>query len=216
MFYRVVKRLMDIAAGILGILIFSIPMAVVYTALKLENPGPSVFVRVRLGRGGKRFRMYKFASMITRTEEEDKKFIERWKKEDPELWEKYKTNNFKLEDDPRITKLGKVIRKYSLDELPQFFNVLKGEMSLVGPRAYFPEELEEYVREHPRAKKNVDLILTVKPGITGVWQVSGRSNTSFENRIKIDVGYASRKSLLEDISIILKTPLAVFKGKGAY
>ncbi len=216
MFYRVVKRLIDIAAGILGILIFSIPMAVVYTALKLENPGPSVFVRVRLGRVGERFRMYKFASMITRTEEEDKKFIERWKKEDPELWEKYKTNNFKLEDDPRITKLGKVIRKYSLDELPQFFNVLKGEMSLVGPRAYFPEELEEYVREHPRAKKDVDLILTIKPGITGVWQVSGRSNTSFENRIKIDVGYASRKSLLEDISIILKTPLAVFKGKGAY
>ncbi|HEB13814.1 MAG TPA: hypothetical protein ENI09_00170 [candidate division WWE3 bacterium] len=85
MFYRVVKRLMDIAAGILGILIFGIPMAVVYTALKLENPGPSVFVRVRLGRGGKRFRMYKFASMITRTEEEDKKFIESWKKEDPEL-----------------------------------------------------------------------------------------------------------------------------------
>ena len=216
MVYRIIKRLIDIVAGITGILVFGILMAAVYVALKLENSGPAVFVRVRLGRGGKRFRMYKFASMITRTEEEDKKFIERWKKEDPELWEKYKTNNFKLEDDPRITKLGKVIRKYSLDELLQFFNVLKGEMSLVGPRAYFPEELEEYVREHPRAKKDVDLILTVKPGITGVWQVSGRSNTSFENRIKIDVGYASRKSFLEDISIILKTPLAVFKGKGAY
>ena len=216
MFYQAVKRIIDIAAGILGIIVFGIPMVVVYTALKLENTGPSVFVRVRLGRGGKRFRMYKFASMITRTEEEDKKFIERWKKEDPELWEKYKTNNFKLEDDPRITKLGKIIRKYSLDELPQFFNVLQGEMSLVGPRAYFPEEVEEYLREHPEAKKNVELILSVKPGITGVWQVSGRSNTSFEERIKIDVGYASRKSLLEDLQIILKTPRAVFKGKGAY
>jgi len=215
-FYQAVKRLIDIAAGILGIIVFGIPMGVVYAALKLENPGPSVFVRVRLGKRGKRFRMYKFASMITRTEEEDKKFIERWKKEDPELWEKYKTNNFKLEDDPRITKLGKIIRKYSLDELPQFFNVLQGEMSLVGPRAYFPEEVEEYLREHPEAKKNVELILSVKPGITGVWQVSGRSNTSFEERIKIDVGYASRKSLLEDLQIILKTPRAVFKGKGAY
>jgi len=215
-FYQAVKRLIDIAAGILGIIVFGIPMVVVYTALKLENTGPSVFVRVRLGRGGKRFRMYKFASMITRTEEEDKKFIERWKKEDPELWEKYKINNFKLEDDPRITKLGKIIRKYSLDELPQFFNVLQGEMSLVGPRAYFPEEVEEYLREHPEAKKNVELILSVKPGITGVWQVSGRSNTSFEDRIKIDVGYASRKSLLEDLQILLKTPPAVFKGKGAY
>ncbi|GMR19253.1 MAG: sugar transferase [Patescibacteria group bacterium] len=216
MVYRIIKRLIDTVAGITGVLVFSIPMAAVYAALKLEKPGPAAFVRVRLGRGGERFRMYKFASMITRTEEEDKKFIERWKKEDPELWEKYKANNFKLENDPRVTKLGRVIRKYSLDELPQFFNILKGEMSLVGPRAYFPEELEEYVREHPEAKEDVDLILTVKPGITGVWQVSGRSDTSFEERIKIDVGYASRRSLLEDVGIILATPAAVFKGKGAY
>ncbi len=215
-FYAIVKRFMDIAVGIVGILVFGVPITIIYIALKFEHPGPALFIRERVGKDGKLFRMYKFASMITRTEEEDKEFIEKWKREDPELWEKYKANNFKLEDDPRVTRLGRFIRKYSLDEVPQFFNVLKGEMSFVGPRAYLPDELEDYVREHPEAKKDIELILTIKPGITGLWQVSGRSETSFSERIKLDVGYAGRKSILEDIRIILKTPIAVFNGKGAY
>ena len=124
-FYAIAKRSIDVVAGVIGILVFGVPMLIAYVALKAEHPGPAVFVQKRVGREGKLFRMYKFASMITRTEEEEKEFFKKWQKENPELWERYKASNFKLENDPRITKLGKFIRRTSIDELPQFFNILK-------------------------------------------------------------------------------------------
>lgn len=216
MLYEAIKRAIDIAAGITGILVFGIPMLVIAIANKLDSKGPAIFIQTRVGRGGRHFKMYKFASMITRTEEEEKEFLETWKEENPKLWAKYKANNFKLEDDPRITRVGKFVRKTSLDELPQFFNVLKGEMSLVGPRAYKPDELEHHRGEDLSSREDVDDLLTAKPGITGLWQVSGRSKIDFADRVKLDAGYARRRSLLEDIRIILKTPLVVFKGGGAY
>jgi len=212
MVYELVKRLIDIIAGVAGILIFGLPMAFITIAIKLDSDGPALFTQVRVGRGGKLFPMYKFRSMVKDAE----MVLERWKLENPKLWEKYKANNFKLKDDPRITSVGKMIRRYSLDELPQFLNVLKGEMSLVGPRAYKPDELENHQHAYPQAKDDIEMILTVKPGITGPWQISGRSETSFGERIKIDVGYAQRKSLLEDLSILFTTPMAVVRGKGAY
>lgn len=215
-FYAIAKRSIDVVAGVIGILVFGVPMLIAYVALKAEHPGPAVFVQKRVGREGKLFRMYKFASMITRTEEEEKEFFKKWQKENPELWERYKASNFKLENDPRITKLGKFIRRTSIDELPQFFNILKGEMSLVGPRAYKPDELKSYETGHPEVQKDVKVLTTVKPGLTGLWQVSGRSEVDFRDRVKLDAEYARRKSLLEDIKIIFKTPIAVFKKDGAY
>ena len=114
-----------------------------------------------------------------------------------------------------MTRVGKFIRRYSIDELPQFVNVLKGEMSIVGPRPYYPDELEEQQRVYPHTKKYVKEALTVKPGITGLWQVSGRSDVNFDERIKLDAEYARKKSLLLDIIILLKSPWAVLSGKGA-
>jgi len=215
--YAALKRLLDIASAVVGIVVFSIPMIVVYVINRLEAPGPAVFVQTRVGRDGKSFKMYKFASMITRTEEQERKFLKKLAREKPTLWERYKRNNFKtLEDDPRLTAFGKFLRKSSLDEVPQFFNVLRGEMSLVGPRAYKPDELKSYATEHPEFKGDIKNLLTVKPGITGPWQVSGRSNLPLSDRLKMDSSYAKRKSLLEDVKIIFKTPMTVLRRDGAY
>lgn len=187
-------------------------MAFIALAIKLDSSGPALFTQVRVGRGGKLFSMYKFRSMVKDAE----MVLERWKLENPELWEKYKANNFKLEDDPRVTSVGKILRRLSLDELPQFFNILKGEMSLVGPRAYKPDELKHQAERYPQAKADIEALLTVKPGITGLWQVSGRSEVDFADRVRLDAVYARRKSLLEDVKIIFQTPLVVMRGRGAY
>ncbi len=215
--YAALKRFLDVAGSVVGIFVFSIPMVVVYILNKREAPGPAVFVQTRVGLGGKNFKMYKFASMITRTEEQERKFLKELARERPKLWERYKKNNFKtLEDDPRLTAFGKFLRKSSLDELPQFFNVFKGEMSIVGPRAYKPDELKSYAAEHPEFKEDIENLLTVKPGITGPWQVSGRSNLPLSERLKLDSSYAERKSFLDDMKIIFKTPVAVLRRDGAY
>ncbi len=129
--------------------------------------------------------------------------------------EQQKGGNYKIKNDPRITHVGKFIRKHSLDEVPQFFNVLRGEMSLVGPRPYYPEELEKQQKAYPQTKELVKEVLSVKPGITGFWQVSGRSELKFDKRIQMDADYARKKSILLDIYIILKTPWAMVSGKGA-
>jgi len=131
------------------------------------------------------------------------------------LLEEYKKSSYKLHNDPRVTKVGKFLRKHSLDEIPQFVNVLKGEMSLVGPRAYYPFELEEQQEKYPLTKQLVKEVLEVKPGITGPWQVSGRSEINFDKRIEMDAKYARRRSLLYDLIILAKTPLAMITGKGA-
>ena len=129
--------------------------------------------------------------------------------------EKRSSGSYKPKNDPRITPIGKFIRKHSIDEMPQFFNVLRGEMSIVGPRAYLPDELEEQQKKYPGMEKFVDQMLKVKPGITGYWQVTGRSDVNFDKRIQMDAYYAKKKSLLFDILIILKTPWAMVSGQGA-
>ena len=135
----------------------------------------------------------------------------RLKENYPQLWKKYKENGWKLpmKEDPRITSIGKIIRTISLDELPQFFNILKGEMSLVGPRACREEELKEYENKFPHTKQYINDIRSVKPGLTGIWQTSGRNDLPFEKRAKMDSNYVRNRSLRQEISIILKTPFSM-------
>jgi exopolysaccharide production protein ExoY len=205
--YTIVKRSVDILGALVGIVVFSPAFVFSAIAIGLDSPGPVIFIQTRVGRGGKRFGMYKFRSMLRNAEE----ILEK----DPELMARYKAGSFKLEDDPRITRVGRFMRKRSIDEVPQLFNILRGEMSLVGPRALKPDELEEQRKKFPDAAEDVALALTVKPGLTGLWQVSGRSDVAFRERVKLDAEYARRRSLWEDIKILVKTPWVVLKGKGA-
>jgi len=151
--------------------------------------------------------MFKFRTMFVNAEE--------ILRSDPVLWAEYQ-KDFKIKNDPRVTKVGKFLRKSSLDELPQIINILEGEMSIVGPRAYRKEELEHQVKTYPNVIKQLDLVLTIKPGLTGAWQVSGRSNISFEKRMEIDYNYAKKKSTMYDILLIFLTIPAVFRSKGAW
>jgi lipopolysaccharide/colanic/teichoic acid biosynthesis glycosyltransferase len=206
-----VKRLIDIiGSSILG-LIF-LPICVVTAiAIKLDSPGPVLAdTPKRVGKNGKLFKLYKFRSMIVnahRALRTDPKFAK--------LYDEYKHNSYKLVKDPRVTQVGKFIRKHSIDEIPQLINVFKGEMSLVGPRPYYPDELVEQQRKYPHTKELVTIVSLAKPGITGQWQVSGRSEVNFDKRIKMDADYVSRRSLLLDIVILLKSPWAMIGGKGA-
>lgn len=206
--YDVSKRLLDIVGAVVGLVLFSPPMLLAAVYVKLVSPGP-VFADIpeRLGKDSRKFRMYKFRSMIPNAHA--------YLLQHPELYEEYKRNSYKLPNDPRIIKGGKFIRRFSIDELPQLINVLRGEMSLVGPRAYFPFELLDQQQVFPESRPYVEQLLKVKPGITGPWQVGGRSEINFVERSKIDAFYASRRSILYDLYIILKTPLAVIQAKGA-
>jgi len=206
--YTTAKRLVDIVGGAVGLLVFGIPMLVAAFAIRLESDGSPFFTQERVGKGGKVFRMYKLRSMIKDAEE--------MLKSDKGMLREYVNGSYKLKDDPRITRVGKWVRRFSLDETPQFLNILKGEMSLVGPRAYKPDELVYQQEKHPEATYQIKWLLTVKPGLTGPWQVRGRSEIPFQERVKMDAQYAQKKSLLEDIKIIFKTPRVVIKGKGAY
>lgn len=206
------KRVLDIIGASLLFLI-SLPFFIlVALAIKIESPGGPIFAKTpkRVGLDGKLFHIYKFRSMIPNAHE-----VIRFDPEYKDLFEKFKENSFKLDEDPRVTKIGKLIRKYSVDEIPQFINVLKGEMSLVGPRPFFLDELENQQKKYPETPPYVRRSLTVKPGMTGLWQVSGRSAVNFDDRIKIDAEYAAKCSLWLDLKIILKTPFVVFSGKGA-
>jgi lipopolysaccharide/colanic/teichoic acid biosynthesis glycosyltransferase len=164
----------------------------------------------RVGQNGKKFRMYKFRSMIINAHN-----LLRTDPQFKNLFEEYKRESYKLKKDPRITKMGKYIRKHSIDELPQLINVLRGEMSIVGPRAYYPDELENQQKKYVQTKKLVSKVLSVRPGITGLWQVSGRSEVNFDKRIAIDAKYVDTMSLWNDLVIIAKTPLIMLTGKGA-
>jgi lipopolysaccharide/colanic/teichoic acid biosynthesis glycosyltransferase len=211
MFYEVTKRAIDIIFSLIILIVFLPVFLLVPMLIKIDSPGP-IFPETppRVGKDKKLFRMYKFRSMIHNAHlllRTDPKFRK--------LYEEYKRNSYKLKDDPRITRVGKFLRRFSLDELPQIFNVLKGEMSIVGPRAYYPDELEEQQKVYPETKKYVKEILKARPGITGYWQVSGRSEVNFDKRVKMDADYVRRRSILEDILIILKTPWAMLSGKGA-
>ncbi len=208
--YAILKRILDIIGALVGLLIFSPIFLCAATFIKLTSPGGPIFADIpsRVSRG-KEFKMYKFRSMIPNAHN--------WLLEHPEWHEKYKANNYKIspDEDPRFIKGAKLMRKYSIDEFPQFLNVLFGDMSLVGPRAYYPFELKEQREKFPEAGPYIDEVFQIKPGITGVWQVSGRSSIGFLERIKMDAGYAKRRSILYDLLIILKTPLAVLAAKGA-
>jgi lipopolysaccharide/colanic/teichoic acid biosynthesis glycosyltransferase len=211
-FYEVGKRIMDIFGGLVGVILFSIPMAIAAIYIKLVSPEGPVMADIpaRVGIKGKEFKMYKFRSMIPNAHE--------WMLNHPEVYEKYKANNYKLEpsEDPRLLKGAAFYRKTSIDELPQFFNILKGEMSLVGPRAYYPFEIKDQSVKFGIDQDLIAKVISVKPGLTGVWQISGRSATSFSDRIKMDAEYASKRSLVYDLLIILKTPKVVLSRKGAY
>jgi lipopolysaccharide/colanic/teichoic acid biosynthesis glycosyltransferase len=206
--YEFWKRIIDIFGSTVGLVLFSPIMVVTAIYIKIVSPGP-VFADIppRVGKGRWKFKMYKFRSMIP----DAHGYLLRH----PDLYEEYKKNSYKLDNDPRIVPGGAFIRKYSIDELPQFINVFKGDMSLVGPRAYYPFELRDQQREFPETKQHVKKLLTVKPGVSGPWQVGGRSDVSFTERTKIDADYASRRSIWYDLYIILKTPCAVVSAKGA-
>ncbi len=195
------------------LIVFSPLLVLIAIAIKLDSPGP-VFADTpkRVGKGGKPFFMYKFRSMITNAHEllrTDPKFRR--------LYKQYRRNSYKLrlKDDPRITRMGRLIRRFSLDELPQIINIFRGEMSLVGPRAYYPDELEEQQKVFPKSRKHIKQLLKAKPGITGFWQVQGRSEINFDKRVKMDAAYVGQRSILKDVIIILKTPWAMISGKGA-
>lgn len=194
-----------------GIVVFSPIFLVTALAIKIDSPG-SVFVEMsdRVGKNEKKFRMYKFRSMIADAHVKIKK-DPKFKK----LYEEYEKNDFKLDNDPRVTKVGSFIRRTSVDEIPQFINVIIGNMSLVGPRAFYPEELETKKRDHPKYRGRISSAIKIKPGITGSWQISGRSEINFPERISMDADYASTKSILFDILVLIKTIPAVVKGKGA-
>lgn len=211
MFYDFAKRVLDIIMSILLLLLFSPVILFTSIAIRLNSPGP-IFADTpdRVGRKGKLFRMYKFRSMFKNAHEvlRNDPYFER-------LYEEYKKSGYKLKHDPRITPVGKFIRKFSLDEIPQFINVLRGEMSIVGPRAYYPDELRDQQKKYPHTKDAVKIVLSVKPGITGIWQVSGRSEINFDKRIQMDASYARKRSIFFDFWIILKSPFAMLSGKGA-
>lgn len=215
MLYDIIKRVMDIILSVIFIVLFSPVMLISAIIIKLTSKGPILVEKTnihmkRIGKDGKIFRLYKFRSMPVNADyllTRDPRFRK--------LYHEYKESSFKLHEDPRVTKFGKFIRKYSIDEMPQFFNVLKGEMSIVGPRPYHVDEIDEQQKRYPGTEKYVRQTQTVKPGITGFWQVTGRSNINFDKRIKMDADYAKKKSIWDDIWIILKTPIAMISGQGA-
>ena len=204
-FDRAIKRSMDLSLSLLLVLLLSPVFALIALAVKLSSPGPIIFKQKRVGYRGRPFYVYKFRTMYIDAEERLKDLLER----DPAAREEW-NKHYKLKNDPRITPIGKFLRRYSLDELPQLFNVLKGEMSLVGPRPVKEEELKKYYGEYAQ------FYMMVLPGITGLWQVSGRSNLNYEDRVKLDTWYVLNWSLWLDLTILLKTPIVVLKKEGAY
>lgn len=204
--YIILKRIVDIVAGIVGTLLL-IPITLVVWIMRIafkENDGPLFFEQIRIGKNGKQYRMYKYRTMVMNADEKLYEYLEK----NPEAKKEYKKYK-KLKNDPRITKLGNILRKTSLDEFPQFINVLKGEMSLVGPRPYLYREKEDLGGYY------FDIITKVKPGITGYWQVNGRNDVDFEERAYMDTYYIERRGILLDLKIILKTFLKIFKREGA-
>lgn len=208
MIYNFLKRLTDIVGSLFGLIVLSPLLLLVAVAIKIDSPGPVMAdTPMRAGKNGKLFKIYKFRSMVQNAHE----ILEK----NPKLLEEYKKNSYKIFNDPRVTNVGKFIRKYSIDEFPQFLNIFKGEMSIVGPRAYYPYELEEQQGKYPQSKKYVKVILSGKPGLTGVWQVTGRSEINFDKRVKMDAAYVTKRSIVYDFWIMLRTIPAVISGKGA-
>jgi len=210
-YYEIIERLIDIILSIFLLIVFSSIIILIVIAIRLDSKGPILAdTPERVGRNGRLFKMHKFRSMVENAHE-----ILRGNPKYSKLYDTYKKGSYKLKNDPRITKVGRFIRKHSLDEIPQLLNILKGEMSIVGPRAYYPDELREQQRKYPQTADSVKVVLSVKPGLTGFWQVSGRSEINFDKRIQMDALYVSKRSIQYDLWIIAKTPWAMISGKGA-
>lgn len=197
--YNFIKRVVDVVGSSLGLIVLSPLILIVAIAIKLESKGPIFFVQERVGFGEKTFKIYKFRSMISNAES---------LKKDLEHCNEMSGPMFKMKDDPRVTRIGRFIRKTSIDELPQFMNVIKGEMSIVGPRPSLPKEVEKF--EYWMMER-----FTVKPGITCTWQVSGRNDISFEEWMNMDIQYVRKKNIGLDIKLIFKTVLLLFGDKHA-
>ncbi len=197
---QVIKRVMDIVGGLVGMFFFGLAMLIFGPLIKLDSKGPVLFKQLRVGKNGRIFEIYKFRSMYTDAEERKAELMEQ---------NEMQGQMFKMKNDPRITKIGKFLRKTSIDELPQFFNVLRGDMSLVGTR---PPTIEEFNNYEPHQRKRI----SIKPGMTGMWQVSGRSSiTDFDDIVKLDCEYIDNWSIAKDIKILLKTIWVVIFGRGA-
>lgn len=198
--YMMAKRMTDVVVSVIGLIIAFVPMVVIALLIKLDSPGPAIYVHERIGKDGKPLHLLKFRSMQINAE----KLIESFSPEQKAEWEE----NFKLEDDPRITKIGLFLRMSSLDELPQLVNILKGELAIVGPRPVVEKELERYGES--KAK-----FLSVTPGLTGYWQAYARSTCSYEQRMEMELYYVENANFWWDIKIMFATVGAVLRGHGA-
>lgn len=199
--YEFVKRAIDIVGGTVGLVLASPTMVYVAYKIRQEEPGsPVVFAQTRVGRNGKLFTMYKFRSMCIDAEEKLESLMDQ---------NEVDGAMFKMKDDPRVTKIGKMIRRSSLDELPQLFNVVKGDMSLIGPRPPLEREVAEYTPYDMQR-------LLVKPGCSGLWQVSGRNDVHFKEMVDFDIEYIQKRSIRYDISLIVRTIKVMIKPDGAY
>ncbi|WP_220738993.1 sugar transferase [Leuconostoc miyukkimchii] len=202
--YLITKRLIDVVFALLGLIVLSPIFLIVFVILKIDSPkSPAFFEQQRIGRNGVPFNIYKFRSMVPNAEE--------MLKSNTALYEKYVASGYKLptQEDPRITKLGVFLRRSTIDELPQFWNMLIGDMSLVGPRPIVAEELKEYGDQK-------DIFLSVRPGALGLWQASGRSLIEYPERTQIELEYVANAGFFYDISIVFRNVIAIFKSKGAY
>jgi len=196
-----VRRAFDIVGSLVGLILLSPIFLVTAIAIKLEDPGPVFFTQTRVGRFGSTFPFYKFRSMYVDAEARKAELMAQNESGDGVI--------FKMKNDPRITRVGRIIRRFSIDELPQLLNVLKGDLALVGPRPPVPAEVADYTLEQRKR-------LHVKPGITCIWQVSGRSDIPFHDQVQLDLQYIRSQSLWTDILLLLKTIPAVLLGRGAY
>lgn len=198
--YIKIKRVIDVILASVALILLSPLFAIIAIAIKIDSKGPVFFAHKRIGKNGKIIKLYKFRSMVINAEELIKSFT-------PEQMREYK-ENYKLTNDPRITKVGKFLRKTSLDELPQLINIINGDLSIIGPRPVVADELEKY-------GVNKDKFLSVTPGLTGYWAANGRSNTTYEQRMEMELYYIDNLSLKMDIKVFFKTILSVLKKEGA-
>ena len=198
--YRYIKRFMDVILATIALVVLSPIFLIIAIAIKIESKGPVFFKHARIGKNGKIIKLYKFRSMVINAEELIKSFT-------PEQMKEYK-ENYKLTNDPRITKIGKFLRKTSLDELPQLLNIIKGDLSIIGPRPVVTDELKKY-------GANTEKFLSVTPGLTGYWAANGRSCTTYEQRMQMELYYIDNLSLKMDVKVFFKTIEAVIKKEGA-
>lgn len=199
--YLILKKMIDIITGIIGIIIL-IPLSIIIKIIFILNKDYDTifYTQNRIGKNEKEFKMYKYRTMVINSDELLKEMLK-----DKKIKKEYEAS-YKIKNDPRLTKIGKILRKTSIDEMPQFINILKGDMTLVGPRPVIKEEIKKF-------GKNKDIILSVKPGLTGNWAINGKNNLTYDERIKYELYYINNKSITLDLKIILKTIIVIIKGE---